>query len=80
MINFHRRIGFAGYCPNSRSETNRLTFPDDKTRTRRDHTKYLTLIRAIALLCQHQRETQADQPRPFPKIKTARGNQAGHRD
>lgn len=32
-----------------------LTFLDDKTRTRRDHMKYLTLIRAIALLHQHQR-------------------------
>ncbi len=36
--------------------TNRLTFLDDKTRTRRDHMKYLTLIREIALLHQHQRE------------------------
>jgi hypothetical protein len=33
-----------------------LTFIDDKTRTRRDHMKYLTLIRAIALLHQYQRE------------------------
>jgi DNA primase len=33
----------------------RLTFLDDRTRTRRDHKKYLTLIRAIALLHQHQR-------------------------
>jgi hypothetical protein len=32
-----------------------LTFLDGQTRTRRDHTKYLTLIRAIALLHQHQR-------------------------
>lgn len=32
-----------------------LTFLDDKTRTRRDHRKYLALIRAIALLHQHQR-------------------------
>ena len=32
-----------------------LTFLDDRTRTRRDHTKYLCLIRAIALLYQHQR-------------------------
>lgn len=32
-----------------------LTFLDDRTRTRRDHGKYLTLIRAIALLHQHQR-------------------------
>jgi hypothetical protein len=32
-----------------------LTFLNDKTRTRRDHKKYLTLIRAIALLHQYQR-------------------------
>lgn len=32
-----------------------LTFADDRTRTRRDHLKYLTLIRTIALLHQHQR-------------------------
>ena len=36
----------------------RLTFLADKTRTRRDHMKYLTLIRAIALLHQHQREVK----------------------
>jgi DNA primase catalytic core len=36
----------------------RLTFLDDRTRTRRDHVKYLTLIRAIALLHQHQREVK----------------------
>ena len=35
-----------------------LTFIDDKTRTRRDHLKYLTLIRAIALLHQYQREVK----------------------
>ena len=33
----------------------RLTFPDNATRTRRDHEKYLTLIDTIALLHQHQR-------------------------
>ena len=33
-----------------------LTFIDGTTRTRRDHMKYLTLIRTIALLHQHQRE------------------------
>ena len=33
----------------------RLTFLSDKTRTRRDHEKYLTLIDTIALLHQHQR-------------------------
>jgi DNA primase len=32
-----------------------LSFLSDKTRTRRDHEKYLTLIDAIALLHQHQR-------------------------
>ena len=33
-----------------------LTFLDDKTRTRRDHEKYLTLIDSIALLHQYQRD------------------------
>ena len=33
----------------------RLTFLSDRTRTRRDHTKYLTLIRTITLMHQHQR-------------------------
>jgi DNA primase len=32
-----------------------LTFSDGRTRTRRDHPKYLALISAIALLHQHQR-------------------------
>jgi DNA primase catalytic core len=32
-----------------------LTFPSTRTRNRRDHEKYLTLIDAIALLHQHQR-------------------------
>jgi DNA primase len=36
-----------------------LTFPDTLTRMRRDHMKYLTLIRAIALLHQHQRPVRA---------------------
>jgi DNA primase catalytic core len=36
------------YAPN-------LTFLDVRTRTRRDHLKYLTLIRAISLLHQYQR-------------------------
>ncbi len=36
----------------------KLSFIDDKTRTRRDHLKYLTLIRSIALLHQYQRETK----------------------
>ncbi len=33
-----------------------LTFPDQTTRLRRDHEKYLTLIDSIAFLHQHQRE------------------------
>jgi DNA primase catalytic core len=32
-----------------------LEFPDSMTRTRRDHPKFLTLIRAVAFLHQHQR-------------------------
>ena len=39
----------------------RLTFLADKTRTRRDHMKYLVLIQAIALLHQHQREVKTVQ-------------------
>ena len=35
-----------------------LTFLDTKTRTRRDHVKYLTLIRTVALLHQYQRPTK----------------------
>src|SRR5690606_30828823 len=38
-----------------------LTFLDDRTRTRRDHAKYLTLIESIALLHQHQREVRTMQ-------------------
>jgi DNA primase len=41
----------------------RLTFLDDRTRTRRDHMKYLTLIRAIALLHQYQREVKTTEHR-----------------
>lgn len=35
-----------------------LTFLDDKTRTRRDHEKYLTLIDTIAFIHQYQREVK----------------------
>jgi len=35
-----------------------LTFINDKTRTRRDHMKYLTLINSITLLHQHQRKVK----------------------
>jgi DNA primase catalytic core len=48
-----------------------LTFLDGQTRTRRDHTKYLTLIRAIALLHQHQRpaKTREHRGKPFEYIE-----------
>ena len=38
-----------------------LSFIDDRTRTRRDHEKYLTLIDSIALLHQHQRPIKSIQ-------------------
>ncbi len=38
-----------------------LTFPDHRTRLRRDHTQYLTQIRSIALLHQHQRPLKTAQ-------------------
>jgi DNA primase catalytic core len=37
----------------------RLTFLDARTRTRRDHEKYLTLIDTVAFLHQHQRERKS---------------------
>ena len=37
-----------------------LTFTAGRTRTRRDHEKYLTLIDAVALLHQHQRKKESD--------------------
>jgi hypothetical protein len=50
----------------------RLTFMDDRTRTRRDHVKYLTLIRTIALLHQHQRPVRTVEHRgeavPFVEV------------
>jgi hypothetical protein len=45
----------------------RLSFLDTTTRTRRDHEKYLTLIEALALLCQHQR--------PLKKARDEDGNE-----
>lgn len=38
-----------------------LTFPDERTRLRRDHEKYLTLIDTVALLHQHQRKIHSAQ-------------------
>jgi DNA primase len=43
-----------------------LTFLDDRTRTRRDHVKYLSLIRTIALLHQYQRPVKTVQHRGEP--------------
>jgi DNA primase catalytic core len=54
-----------------------LTYPDSLTRTRRDHTKYLTLISAIALLHQHQRpvKTAMDhRGRPVSYIEVTRSD------
>ncbi len=50
-----------------------LTFLDEKTRMRRDHTKYLALIDSIALLHQHQREIRT------LTIPVASGGDAGSR-
>jgi hypothetical protein len=49
----------------------RLTFLHHRTRLRRDHVKYLTLIRAVALLHQHQRPVQTVQHhgQPVPYIE-----------
>jgi DNA primase len=46
----------------------RLTFLDDRTRTRRDHEKYLTLIDVIALLRQHQRPTRTIQGQRYIEV------------
>ncbi len=40
---------------------NQLSFASDRTRSRRDHGKYLTMIQSIALLHQYQRPTQWDE-------------------
>jgi len=43
-----------------------LSFPDSMTRTRRDHMKFLTLIRAITFLHQWQREVKTTMHRGQP--------------
>ena len=50
----------------------RLTFPDSLTRTRRDHMKFLSLIRAVTLLYQHQRpvKTDASDGKPLEYIES----------
>jgi DNA primase len=53
----------------------RLTFLDDRTRTRRDHEKYLTLIDTIALLHQYQRDIKTalidDKPVQYIEVTIA---------
>jgi DNA primase len=48
-----------------------LTFLADKTRTRRDHEKYLTLIDSIALLHQYQREIKTLGALEYVEVTTA---------
>jgi DNA primase len=48
-----------------------LTFLADKTRTRRDHEKYLTLIDSIALLHQYQREIKMLGTLEYIEVTTA---------
>jgi hypothetical protein len=62
-----------------------LTFLDSQTRTRRDHMKYLTLIRSLALLHQHQRprKTTSSRGKPVEYIEVtlddiAMANQLAH--
>ncbi len=62
-----------------------LTFLSDKTRCRRDHTKYLALIRSIALLHQYQREVKTayvkDKALPYVEVTLddiALANQIAH--
>ncbi len=56
-----------------------LTFPDHQTRMRRDHTKYLALIEAVALLHQHQRPIKTVEHRG-QKLRYIEVTKAGHRD
>lgn len=53
-----------------------LTFLDTRTRTRRDHQKYLTLIRSIALLHQYQRpvQTTVQHGETLPYIEVTRND------
>jgi DNA primase catalytic core len=49
----------------------KLTFPDRLTRMRRDHMKYLTLIRTIALLHQHQRPVKTERGISYIEVAAA---------
>jgi len=59
----------------------RLTFPDSLTRTRRDHMKFLTLIRAVTLLFQHQRpvKTETREGKTLEYIESRGSHQTGAR-
>ncbi|MDH5676006.1 MAG: toprim domain-containing protein [Myxococcales bacterium] len=52
-----------------------LSFADHQTRSRRDHAKYLTLIRAVTLLHQHQRQVKVverdEQPLHYIEVTKA---------
>lgn len=48
-----------------------LTFRSDRTRTRRDHVKYLALIRTIALLHQYQRPVKRDRSLEYIEVTLA---------
>jgi hypothetical protein len=48
-----------------------LTFLSDRTRTRRDHVKYLTLIRSIALLHQYQRPLKERDGLNYIEVETS---------
>lgn len=54
----------------------RLTFADDRTRTRRDYGKYLGLIAAVTLLHQHQRQrkTATVNGRVVPYVESTIGD------
>jgi hypothetical protein len=55
-----------------------LTFTSDKTRLRRDHARYLALIRAIAFLHQYQRRVyREDLDQRFPLPKPSGGESQG---
>ena len=56
-----------------------LTFLDSQTRTRRDHVKYLTLIRTIALLHQYQRPVKTTTA-PRQDRRVHRSHARGYRD
>jgi len=55
-----------------------LTFPSDSLRARRDHKKYLSLIKAIAYLHQYQREIKTHQPLSYIEVTLEDIEKANH--